>query len=522
MAMKRTADVTETGTKSHKSYNEYRGYTVGDGDKVLSEGDIGVFRLRFIDARKPVKLTCSAPVAIEDFRLDSIVKTLLYDDPLQVERKVKYGFGLGKTREHLTLSEIVQKLRLGDDSYYLTTQYEDNENSEDEGSLGDEFDEGLLEMSDSDGDENENGNDNGNGNGNGNEAENADENEQDDEEDDEEEESLLPPATDAFSDDDSIDLANLHDDFEEDQNSEGEDGDMDAEDIDFRVRSLFQPPLTSLVKNEEFPITPKPFENLITQQINLWMGASSKSTEKPDFLHPTIENLGRYVPQGNSSGLHHDHADNLYVLAQGKKRFTLYLPNDAAKLYTVGDINKIYGNGLIDYQVNKSARHWRPMREDGAIKAEWARWALEKEVDSGFSQSELEAMIENEPQYSGEVDASLDPPSFSTVPPILAHLDEVTDAKERKALEEFADKEFPGFRQLRKLEVWLEPGKMLYIPTGWFHEVTSYASDKESAHVALNWWFMPPSREIKTPYVDEYWADDYEITELAIQLTRED
>ncbi|OBA23994.1 Clavaminate synthase-like protein [Metschnikowia bicuspidata var. bicuspidata NRRL YB-4993] len=483
--MKRSAEEISPGSKSQRSNNEYRGYTVNDADTVLSVSDVGSFRLQFIDARKPVKLTCGAPISIGKFRLESILDTLQYELPLQVERKVKYGFGLGRTREHLQLRDIVHKLRLGDDSYYLTTQYDEEEDSS-FAQLGD----GAASNSD-----------------------------------------LLQHSAQgnagASSDDDSIDMSNLHDDFDagasSDSGAESDPNtdDMDAEDADFRVRSLFQPPLTNLVHDESFPIAPAPFQNLIPQQINLWMGAAATGTAKPDLLNPSAESLGRYLPRGNSSGLHHDHADNLYVLVQGRKRFTLYLPNDAAKLYTVGDIHRIYGNGLIDYHVNENARFWRPMREDGAIQAEWARWALENNITCGHTSAQLTAMIENEPTCAANAETRLDPPSFSRVPPILAHLDEVPDAAERRALQEYADREFPGFRHLGKLEVWLEPGEMLYVPTGWFHEVTSFASEAGAAHVALNWWFMPPSREGENPYDDDYWAADFETTQMALSMTRE-
>lgn len=39
----------------------------------------------------------------------------------------------------------------------------------------------------------------------------------------------------------------------------------------------------------------------------------------------------------------------------------------------------------------------------------------------------------------------------------------------------------------------LQPGQMLYLPTSWWHEVTSEASGAGSdVHMALNWWFHPP------------------------------
>ncbi|EIN14656.1 Clavaminate synthase-like protein [Punctularia strigosozonata HHB-11173 SS5] len=42
------------------------------------------------------------------------------------------------------------------------------------------------------------------------------------------------------------------------------------------------------------------------------------------------------------------------------------------------------------------------------------------------------------------------------------------------------------------LVVSLEPGDMLYLPTSWFHEVTSSSDDNGSTHIAFNYWFHPP------------------------------
>ena len=43
---------------------------------------------------------------------------------------------------------------------------------------------------------------------------------------------------------------------------------------------------------------------------------------------------------------------------------------------------------------------------------------------------------------------------------------------------------------MNKLEVWLNPGEMLYLPAGWFHEVSSFGSDNNKdniggAHIAI-------------------------------------
>lgn len=533
--MKRSLDPGNNPKRPSHAKNEYGGYVVGEeGIEELHE--TSRFYEKFVEARRPVKIVDSSacPIDIDRFKSSRILETLkeARNGLLQVEKKHGLGFGLGKKRERMLLAEIVDRLEKGDESYYLTTQYEEHE---------------YEELEEEDGETGEFGEDSGESDDELESSKPKDysqdgesvEDEPDDEENGEGFEENRKntklasggsgPAVPSESDDESeIDLENLHDDFDDLNSPEDEDyvvpeHRLTEEEVEARVSTLLQAPLTELHKKDDFPLVPELFKPLIPQQINLWMGAgSSKKKEAPDLKKPSIASLGRYVPSGNSSGLHHDHADNLYVLVQGKKRFTLFSPNDAEKLRTVGEIRKIFPNGLIDYKPNERARFWRSMREDGAMIGEWARWMIEKGDFSKYSKEELEEMIENDEPFAESGESNLDPPSFSTVPPLLAHLDEVTNKESREALEEFANRHFPGFLDLKKLEVWLNPGEMLYLPTGWFHEVTSFAEDgtESGPHVALNWWFVPPKGTQKMPYPDEYWVEDFNKTLAAIEYKK--
>lgn len=48
---------------------------------------------------------------------------------------------------------------------------------------------------------------------------------------------------------------------------------------------------------------------------------------------------------------------------------------------------------------------------------------------------------------------------------------------------------------------------MLYLPAGWFHEVSSFGSD----HMAFNYWLHPPDnldpgpKGFEQPYRSDYW-----------------
>jgi hypothetical protein len=46
-----------------------------------------------------------------------------------------------------------------------------------------------------------------------------------------------------------------------------------------------------------------------------------------------------------------DFHDNLYVLLRGRKRFRLFSPDDAGRMYTHGAIARVHANGRICYEV---------------------------------------------------------------------------------------------------------------------------------------------------------------------------
>lgn len=51
----------------------------------------------------------------------------------------------------------------------------------------------------------------------------------------------------------------------------------------------------------------------------------------------------------------------------------------------------------------------------------------------------------------------------------------------------------------------LKAGDMLYLPTSWFHEVTSFSDEGDDVHIALNYWFHPPDsalQRFERPYED--------------------
>ena len=67
---------------------------------------------------------------------------------------------------------------------------------------------------------------------------------------------------------------------------------------------------------------------LVPANVNVWMGRAR---------------------DGASSGLHHDHHDNLYVLMRGKKKFELYAPSCVEDMYVAGTPTRVHANGRVNY-----------------------------------------------------------------------------------------------------------------------------------------------------------------------------
>eukprot|EP00467_Chlorarachnion_reptans_P008331 CAMPEP_0114529922 /NCGR_PEP_ID=MMETSP0109-20121206/25130_1 /TAXON_ID=29199 /ORGANISM="Chlorarachnion reptans, Strain CCCM449" /LENGTH=471 /DNA_ID=CAMNT_0001712431 /DNA_START=117 /DNA_END=1529 /DNA_ORIENTATION=+ len=278
-------------------------------------------------------------------------------------------------------------------------------------------------------------------------------------------------------------------------------------------------PPANMLKGD-FPDRPALLGNLISHRINLWMGSSS---------------------HGTSSGLHHDFHDNLYLLVRGKKRFTLFSPIDTERMYTHGKPTKIFWNGLIDYEPCRSGAN---RRADGAHKAEVANFKL-SEANENLQQLEAKENVAHDEIEAAEakVNACMeemlevgidgDDDTHQRDSGSGSRIDDDEDAKgvssHPDSFSKIAVGELRGFvekgiipashpliQHTKPLVVTVEAGEMLYLPAGWFHEVTSFGagipfSDSESSsspaiHIALNYWMYPPGqRDFDHPYEDGYW-----------------
>lgn len=481
------------GGLDRKVTSQYNGYVpsspnteIDTIDLPRTKEEINYFFETYVVPRRPCRVNGISPSGfpVEQLQPRNIVDFLPRNEILTIEKKSEGGFGSGAKRMKMSFGEFMEKLMdEGERGLYLTTQYyEDDPTNSDYSTDEDEKDQVL------------------------------------DADDDFETGSLT--------------FGDLRDDFDELEQDAYEEED-DDEDQEIRIRELYQPPMTNLVKT--LPECPDFLKYLIPQQINLWIGAAAQGNAKDDEwlakynaddVHGKL-GLGRNIPGGgSSSGLHHDHADNIYIPVSGYKRFTLFSPADAAKMYTVGTIRQIFSSGVIDYVADDHAPLWRQLRDDGAIVAEVYKKTLDSDatVDPKLKKKYEEFIELDAEQQQQKQLKDLDPPSFSTIPPTVIHLDKIQDATLKDSITQASRRVWPLFFQAQRITVDLKPGQMLYLPTGWFHEVTSFGGDvRDNVHVAANYWFIPPTgNDIHDVYPndDRYWPDDFEVTERALDTVR--
>mmetsp|Transcript_9372 Transcript_9372/g.26765 ORF Transcript_9372/g.26765 Transcript_9372/m.26765 type:complete len:633 (+) Transcript_9372:184-2082(+) len=275
---------------------------------------------------------------------------------------------------------------------------------------------------------------------------------------------------------------------------------------------LHAEPISSLIG--DLPLRPGLLGSLVPQSINLWMGCS---------------------PKGSSSGLHHDFHDNLYVLLRGSKKFRMYSPDQAGRMYTNGQLRLVHPNGRIVYAGDGD------IRADGADALDASAWEARHRVEARLQQLGRNGKgVEGPGEDESAMDAALDemlagaleagddgclfadddyidsgdeeggtpeglkqdqpaePPSFSLVD---------LRKEDRQLQAEFPL--FPGKSSAAVAEV--QAGEMLYLPAGWFHEVTSTGGRDSGGHLALNFWMHPPDNldpslgGMTAPYCNPLW-----------------
>jgi|GEM_PF-1662365 len=96
--------------------------------------------------------------------------------------------------------------------------------------------------------------------------------------------------------------------------------------LNLQTGRVLEPPLLQLMGDFSIPDF---YCEVPIQSVNLWLGRSH---------------------HGITTMLHHDFSDNIYVVVWGRKRVTLYPPEQAPNLYPRGDLKRVKTNGFIEYR----------------------------------------------------------------------------------------------------------------------------------------------------------------------------
>ncbi|KAI3645100.1 hypothetical protein MP228_011264 [Amoeboaphelidium protococcarum] len=257
--------------------------------------------------------------------------------------------------------------------------------------------------------------------------------------------------------------------------------------------------------------------------VNLWMGSAEAS-----------------------SRLHFDYHDNLYYLCEGEKQFILFSPSCAPNLYLNTEehgIDQVLIDCDGDIEFSSEAQRKRSYRssdeednygsgseeEQDSIIATGKRQRVDSaegfdsEIDSidwnGRDDFDEEIMLSGNSNYGDDSDSNSDseaastilsdnvesdalnsksksekdPPSFSRIPVDVLHsyvqskglkLDLQDRSKSGASLNDF-----PLLRKCDPTVVTLKAGQCLFLPAGWFHEVSSRCVSKSNFHLAINYWF---------------------------------
>ena len=269
----------------------------------------------------------------------------------------------------------------------------------------------------------------------------------------------------------------------------------EEEEEGYSIQDGISPPL-----NKDIPTTCPLFGNLTPHLVNLWVGATGKENSK------------------TCSGLHHDAHDNFYMLKQGRKQFILFSPRDVQSMYLNGQVKRVHSNGLIEYSNSSSC-----VRSDGAHMADVAEYhvrlaeealeaaetqsqveaaeeGLEKAMDELLEYQQEELISDDESVEAKRVKLNEEPQSFSQI-----DKQTVWDYSEKKK----PSSKFPLLAKATPVTLNMESGECLFLPAGWFHQVTSFGNNNKSGiHLAVNYWLETPDTNVfDKPYSDWFWRD---------------
>lgn len=283
-----------------------------------------------------------------------------------------------------------------------------------------------------------------------------------------------------------------------------------------------------LIRRGILPLRPPLAGNLIPMSCaGIWLGRTNGSAK----------NI-------SSSGLHHDRHDNVYGVITGRKQIRIAPPQAVHDLRMVGTLHTRHENGRIVYQEDLRGEDHDdsscPIRPDGALvsvervmELELRRAAIEEILDGLLDQENQREALEQE---RNDIEEKL-----------LEHemeddvLSEASDDGESPSSSDKEEGEPPQKKTKRSATenvpsnfvveengkvnfelVELAAGDVLYLPAGWFHEVSSMGNIEQDndngVHMAVNYWFHPPDMTTKVsfdqPYKSRFWQQDWDARQL--------
>ena len=315
---------------------------------------------------------------------------------------------------------------------------------------------------------------------------------------------------------------------------------------------LFGPPLNGLA--QDFALVPKLLGNLVPNNLNLWMGNSLDGS--CSGLHHDFHDNLYIVIRGKKSFELYSPKDAVFLQSHG----TLAKVHPNGLINYQGTENWTRGDGVpfrwvIDELKEKAEQDLAHAEEELELACEKGdQDELEKtkenlstaeklmdeimdfevsqqgEEDFGDDDDEgcCDSEEEEEEGHHSTVSAENSPPtkrrkvetkegegnsSSSSSSSSQKEGEEETPPDHFSKIDLTQDREeilktFPDFSKATSMTCEVKSGQMLYLPASWFHCVTSFnlPNEKESGHIAFNYWFHPPDNpSYEMPYQDKFW-----------------
>ena len=246
-------------------------------------------------------------------------------------------------------------------------------------------------------------------------------------------------------------------------------------------------------------------------EINLWMGIARGGDSR--------------------SRLHMDATDNLYVVLQGAKNFVLVSPAHASHVHTFSPTYAISPDGLShQFNINQFQRYYHSQQVSGTASSSTGKTAPAPAPGQGTLRTGNSDEIDRPIVHMGETGEQagkatstssfprlLNSSSFShhfkmgkNGMPIIteydsssfhfAHFDAATALSatdQNKPVSSTSGARASASELLQHCHALeLNAGDILYLPAGWFHQVTS----RRGRHMAVNYWWRPLNWRDAVPF----------------------